>query len=88
MVLAAPLHHSAQRVEAEIGGRARDALRPTGTEDLAYGDAAGASAAVTVGHVAAGAPLLVVPPLAGGDGVDGTTVYLLAQNLKLQKREE
>ena len=33
-------------------------------------------AAATVGYVAAGAPLLVVASLAGGDDVDATTVLL------------
>ena len=43
----------------------------------------------TVRHSAGEAPLLVVPSLRGADGVDGTTVsYLLAENLKLQKKEE
>ena len=46
-------------------------------------------AAVTVGYVAAGPPLLVVSTLHGDDGVDGTTVsFLLAQNLKLKEEEE
>ena len=40
-------------------------------------------------HSAEEAPLLVVPSLRGADGVDGTTVsFLLAENLKLQKKEE
>ena len=34
-------------------------------------------AAVTVGYVAAPVPLLVVPSMAGGDGVDGTTTKWL-----------
>ena len=39
--------------------------------------------------MAAGAPLLVVPTLHGEDSVDGTTVsFLLAENLKLTKKEE
>ena len=43
----------------------------------------------TVRHSAGEAPLLVVPSLRGADGVDGTTVsFLLAENLKLQKKEE
>ena len=43
--------------------------------------------AATVGYVAAGAPLPVVPTLRGDDGVDGTTVsYLL--KVALQKKEE
>ena len=42
-----------------------------------------------VGYVAAGAPLLVVASLVGGDGVDGTTVsFLLRENLKLQDVKE
>ena len=44
-------------------------------------------AAATVGFVAAGAPLLVVASLAGRVDVDATTVsFLVAENLKLQKR--
>ena len=43
----------------------------------------------TVRHSAGEAPLLVVPSLRGADGVDGTTVsFLLAENLKLQKKKE
>ena len=38
--------------------------------------------AATVGYVAAGAPLLVVPTLHGDDGIDGTT------NLKRGEGEE
>ena len=39
--------------------------------------------------MAAGAPLLVVPTLHGEDSVDGTTVsFLLAEDLKLTKKEE
>ena len=46
-------------------------------------------AAVMGGCVAAGAPLLVVPTLHGEDSVDGSTVsFLLAENLKLTKKEE
>ena len=45
--------------------------------------------AATGGYVAAGAPLLVVASLACCDDVDGTTVsFLLAENLKLQKKVE
>ena len=69
-------------------GEARDEQRSTGTEDSqprpgipTEPEAQGAT--VTVGYVAAGAPLLVVPSLRGDDGVDGTTVsYFLAQNLE------
>ena len=39
--------------------------------------------------MAAGAPLLVVPTLHGEDSIDGTTVsFLLAEDLKLTKKEE
>ena len=45
--------------------------------------------AVTVGYVAAPGPLLVVASLAGGDGVDATTVsYLLSVALAKKKEEE
>ena len=45
--------------------------------------------AVTVGDVAAPGPLLVVASLAGGDGVDATTVsYLLSVALAKKKEEE
>ena len=43
----------------------------------------------TVRNSAGETPLLVVPSLRGADGVDGTTVsFLLAESLKLQKKEE
>ena len=46
-------------------------------------------AAATVGYVAALTPHLVVSSLAGGNGVDATTVsYLLKAALKLKKKEE
>ena len=63
---------------------------PPGTRPAPPSEVAGPQgAAATVGYVAAGAPLLVVPSLRGADGVDGTTVsFLLAENLKLQKEEE
>ena len=45
--------------------------------------------AVTVGHVAAPGPLLVVVSLAGGDAVDATTVsFHLRENLCGKKKEE
>ena len=45
--------------------------------------------AVTVGHVAAPGPLLVVASLAGGDEVDATTVsFLLRENLRRKNYEE
>ena len=45
--------------------------------------------AATVGYVAAGAPLLVVASLAGGDDVDATTVsFLLRKTLVLKEEEE
>ena len=46
--------------------------------------------AVTVGYLAAGAPLLVVPSLRGADGVDGTTASFLVKAAfrKMQKEKE
>ena len=45
--------------------------------------------AVTVGHVAAPEPLLVVASLAGSDEVDATTIsFLLRENLWRKKLEE
>ena len=44
--------------------------------------------AFTVGYVAAGAPLPVVPTLRGDDGVDGTTIsFLLKVALQVKKKE-
>ena len=43
-------------------------------------------AAATVGCVAAGAPLLVVPALRGDDGVDGTTVFYLRKVALAKKK--
>ena len=45
--------------------------------------------AVTDGYVAAQAPLPVVPSMAGGDNIDGTTLgFLLEHCLKLKMLEE
>ena len=46
-------------------------------------------AAATIGHVVAGAPLLLVASLSGGDGVDAITVsYLLKAALQKKKRRK
>ena len=88
MELAAALHQSAQPAGPVVQGPREqevhelDASRglkrpPLGTRRgvLKEPEAQWAS---TVGYVAAGAPHLVVPSLAGGEDVDGTTVsYLL-----------
>ena len=44
--------------------------------------------AATVGYVAAGAPLPVVPTLRGDDGVDGTIVSWLLKVALRQKEDE
>ena len=98
----AALHHSAQRpkskvVEGPSEGEVRETYgAPRRLKALLPGKRSGVLldpepqvAAVTVGYVAAGAPLLVVASLAGGDELDATTVsYLLRENLKRTKKEE
>ena len=89
MALNAAVHHSAVKVaagEKNSGLRAQttfSAGRPGVLKDPAP------QGAVTVGYVAAPGPLLVVASLAGGDGVDATTVsYLLSVALAKKKEEE
>ena len=61
---------------------ASEVRRPTGTED-------GRNAAVMVGCVTAGAPLLAVPALVGGDAIDDTSVgFLLEMALKTPEQVE
>ena len=90
MALSAPIHHSFDKVAADElnnGPRAQKTDR-AGTRPGVLKDPEPHGAAVTVGPVAAEA-LLVVASLAGGDGVDATTVsFLLFENLQLQKEEE
>ena len=102
MELATALHHSAQRPKSRVvegpseeevhekyAALRRQKRHPPGTRSGAPLDPEPQVAAATVGYVAAGAPLLVVAPLAGGDVVDATTVsYLLRENLRRTKEEE
>ena len=80
MALAEDLHHSRQKVEGgeHVGPRAQKTARATGARPGVLTEPESQEGAVTVGYVAAPAPLLVVASLAGGDEVDATTVsYLL-----------
>ena len=91
MALAEATHHSAPRrrktaraeeemeVETHSSLRAQETPFP-GTRPAPVAGPHGA--AVTVGYVAAGAPLLMMASLAGDDDVDATTVsFLVAENL-------
>ena len=89
MELAAALHHSwdarSNVVHAALRGQKSSGTRPEPLEEVSNPQVG----AVTVRHVAAPGPLLVVASLAGGDEVDATTVsFLLRENLKLQKKKE
>ena len=73
----------------DVGLRAQKTALPGMRPALLSVVAGQQGAAVTVGCVAAGAPLLVVASLTGRDDVDATTVsFLVAENLKVQKRKE
>ena len=85
----------ATRAEEEVEYEPHYALRgqktpPPGERSAPLSEVAGPQRSDrTVRHSAGEAPLLVVPSLRGADGVDGTTVsFLLAENLKLQKKKE
>ena len=87
-VFAVPVFHQVHQVPL-AGGEIPENLALPGARPGVLEDPAPQGAAATVGYVAASTPLLVVPSLRGADGVDGTTVsFLLAENLKLQKKEE
>ena len=86
---------TATRAREEAGSETYYAPRglktlPPGTRQAPLSEVAGRQgAAATVGYVAAGAPLLEVASLAGGDDVDATTVsYLLSVALAKKKEEE
>ena len=86
---------TATRAREEAGSETYYAPRglktlPPGTRPAPLSEVAGPQgAAATVGYVAAGAPLLVVASLAGGDDVDATTVsYLISVALAKKKVEE
>ena len=86
---------TATRASEEAGSETYYAPRglktlPPGTRPAPPSEVAGPQgAAATVGYVAAGALLLVVASLAGGDDVDATTVsYLLSVALAKEKEEE
>ena len=72
--LGAALHHSRDARPNVTYNAPRDTSASSGTRPGSLKEREVQWEAVTVGYVAAGAPLLVVPSLAGGDGVDGTTV--------------
>ena len=91
MALAENLHHSRQKVEGgeHDGPRAQKTARATGARPGVLTEPELQGGAVTVGYVAAPGPLLVVASLAGGDGVDATTVsYLLSVALAKKNEEE
>ena len=85
MELATAFHHSAQRVEAPREGMEGEKYyAPRRQKPPLLGKGPGVPldpelqvAAATVGCVAAPVPLLVVPSMAGGDSVDGTTTKWL-----------
>ena len=85
----------ATRAEEEVEYEPHYALRgqktpPPGERPAPQSEVAGPQRSDrTVRHSAGRAPLLVVPSLRSADGVDGTTIsFLLAENLKLQKKKE
>ena len=101
MELATALHHSAQPAGPVVVGpsegevhetydaprRLKAPLLETPPEQLS--EALGPQgAAVTVGYVAAWAPLWVVPTLYGDDCVDGTTVSFLWKVALAKRKEE
>ena len=96
MELATALHHSAQRVEApregvegekDVGLRAQKAPLQ-GTRPGVLLDPEPQVRAATVGYVAAaGAPLLTVPSLGGGDAMDDTSVHFLLEMALLSPEE-
>ena len=101
MELATALHHSAQPAGTVVVGPSEGEVRETydalrrlkaplpGKRPGVPPAPEAQGAAVTGGYVAAGAPLLMVPTLHNEDSVDSTTVsLLLAENLKLTKKEE
>ena len=84
----------ATRAEEEVEYEPHYALRgqktpPPGERPAPLSEVAGPQRSDrTERHSAVLAPLLVVPSLRGADGVDGTVSFLLAENLKLQKKKE
>ena len=78
------------------GGGARRARRPTGTEDTPPGVRPGSLSDPgpqrsdrTVRRSSGAVPLLAVPVLAGGDGVDGTALsFLVRRAVEDRKREK
>ena len=97
--VATALHHSAQRprpvVEVpseEVEGELYDVPRhqkppPSGTRPAALREPVPQWGALTVGHVAAPA-LLASPVLAGGDGLDASTLSFLGGQDVLEQEEE
>ena len=95
MALAAATHHSAQpRAKEGVEGETNDAprrpkpplpgTRPEPLEEVSEPQVR----AATVGYVAAaGAPLLAVPSLGGGDAIDDTSVHFLLEMALLSPEE-
>ena len=87
MALNAAAHHSAAKVAA---GEKNSGLRAQTTfsagRPSVLTEPEPQREAVTVGHVAAPGPLLEVSSMAGGDSVDGTTLwYLLKHAIEMRK---
>ena len=102
MALARALHHSAQpagpvveepeeevEFEEHAGLRAQNTPPPGSRPGVLTDPGPSWVEAVTVGYVAAGAPSLVVAPVAAHDGLDDATVqFLLQQSLLARAQEE
>ena len=87
MELAAALHHSRDAGLGTYDGLRAQATASSWKRPGVLTEPEAQVGAVTVGCVAAPAPLLVVPLMAGGDGVDGTTARWLLK-VALRKRQE
>ena len=88
--LAAALHHSRDEgCETYDGLQAQKTASSGGMRPAPLSEVAGLhGAAVTVGYVAAGTPLQVVPTLRGDDDVDGTTVTCVRLFALAEKKEK
>ena len=99
MTLAEKLHHTSRgqkfaRVGEEVVNDAHDALRgqktpPPGVRPGSLSDPGPQRSDRTVRRSSGEVPLLAVPVLAGGDGVDGTALsFLVRRAVEDRKREE
>ena len=89
--LAEALHHSAPKVGAVPNNapRSQKTARASGEHPGVLKEPEVQLEAATVGYVAAPGPLLAVPVLAGGDGVDRTALsFLVRRAVEDRKREE